>query len=67
MKLNVEKEELVSIWSDVIESLDIMRAFQNGEVRSVDAKRLGHKGCLKLGRARNKLKNLIGNAFVPSS
>jgi hypothetical protein len=58
-----EKEELTKIWSDVIESLDIMRAFQNGDVKPVEAKGLARKGCLKLGRAKNKLETIGANPF----
>jgi hypothetical protein len=61
--INVEKEELVKILCDVMDSLEIMRDFQNGEVRPVDAKALAHKGCIKLGRAKNKLETIGANPF----
>jgi hypothetical protein len=64
MKLDIEKEDLLPIWHDVIESLDIMRAFKNGEVPKAGAKRLSSDGCRRLTRARNKLDKLIGNPFV---
>jgi hypothetical protein len=60
MKLDIEKEDLSPIWHDIIESLDIMRAFKNGEVRKEDVKKISSNGCRKLTRARDNLSKIIG-------
>jgi hypothetical protein len=60
MKLDIEKEDLLPIWHDVIESLDIVRAFKNNEVPKSGAKKLSTNACRKLTRARDKLSKLTG-------
>jgi hypothetical protein len=60
MKLEIDSEDLKPILSDVLESLDIMRAFKNGEVRKEDSKKLTGNGCRRLTRARNDLSKLLG-------
>jgi hypothetical protein len=63
MKLDIEKEDLLSIRHDVMESLDIMRAFKNGEVRQADVKKLSSNGCRKLTHARDSLSKITGIDF----
>jgi hypothetical protein len=60
MKFDVKKEDLLPIWHDIVESLDIMRAFKNGEVRKEDFKKLSGNGCRKLTRARDSLSKITG-------
>jgi len=63
MKLEIEKEQLLPIWHDVIESLEIMRAFQNGEIKKEELKIRAKDGSRRLARARRLLDKLIGNPF----
>ncbi len=60
MKLEIDQEDLKLIWSDVLESLEIMRAFANGDVPKSDVKKLAKNGSRRLTSARDKLGKLTG-------
>lgn len=60
MKIEVEKNILKAAMNDLEESLHIMRAFRNKEVRVCDIEKLASTGARKLVHARYKIHKLLG-------
>jgi hypothetical protein len=60
MKIEVEKNVLKAAVNDLDESLQIMRAFRNKEVRVCDIEKLASSGARKIVHARYKIHKLLG-------
>jgi hypothetical protein len=60
MKIEIEKDVLKAALTHIDESLQIMRAFRNKEVRVCDIEKLASAGAKKLTLTRYKIYKLVG-------
>ena len=59
MNENINREDLLPVWADVNESLEIMRGFERGEIKKSDAKKIARQGSRYLTRARRTLGKIV--------
>jgi hypothetical protein len=60
MKIEIEKNELLLLWSDVNESLEIMKALEKNEIKKPDLMPALKNGSLRLARVLKKLDKYSG-------
>jgi hypothetical protein len=60
MKIEVETDVLKPVLNQIKDSLEIMRALKNKEVRVCDIEKLAGEGTRKLTKARYRIYKLLG-------
>lgn len=61
MKITVEESDMLGLWHDVIESLDIMRALASGEPQEQNNRSYAENGVRKLKHAREILQKITAS------
>lgn len=59
MNSTIERSDLTPVWVDVKEALDIMRGFENGDIKQSSAKESAKDGVRLLTRAHDTLGKMV--------